>query len=171
MLTDKTKPAQPSRLRRLLCVAELSKPGRCRAVFPAPLPASDIPRCWCRPERRSGSGDTARNRGCPVRPATSRNTARSAHVRVGLQRALIPDLRNLVVAEFAIGVTDQIRHIGTVVLAERLQLLDRRAVVVAVVNRGIGRAIALKEFRIVDAGALVLLLLYFLGVLGVRCRR
>src|SRR5260370_33873063 len=37
-------------------------------------------------------------------------------VRAGFQRALIPDLRNLVVAELAIGVADQIGHRGIVVV-------------------------------------------------------
>src|SRR5690242_13418513 len=37
-------------------------------------------------------------------------------VRIGLERALVPDLRHLVVAELAIGVADQISHVGTVVL-------------------------------------------------------
>src|SRR5580704_11434454 len=46
-------------------------------------------------------------------------------VGVGLQRALVPDLRKLVVAELAIGITDQIGDRRGVVVAERLQLLDR----------------------------------------------
>src|ERR1700676_99684 len=74
-------------------------------------------------------------------------------VGVGLQRALVPDLRDLVVAELAIGVADQIGDRGDVVMAERLQLPDRGGVVVAVVNRGIGLAIALGERRVLDAGS------------------
>ena len=66
-------------------------------------------------------------------------------VGVGLQRALVPDLRHLVVAELAIGVADQIGDGGAVVVAERLQLLDRGGIIVAVVDRGVGRAIALGE--------------------------
>src|SRR5580700_10569564 len=46
-------------------------------------------------------------------------------VGVGLQRALVPDLRDLVVAELAIGVADQRGDRRGVVVAERLQLLDR----------------------------------------------
>src|SRR6185312_3719540 len=46
-------------------------------------------------------------------------------VRIGLQRALVPDLRDLVVAELAIGVTQQIGDVGAVVLTERLELPDR----------------------------------------------
>ncbi len=68
---------KPQDLRRLIFAAELSKRGRRRAAFRALRRASDIPRCWCRPTRRSGSGDTAPDRGYPVRPATVRNTARS----------------------------------------------------------------------------------------------
>src|SRR3984893_12515335 len=45
-------------------------------------------------------------------------------VRVGLQRALIPYLRDLVVAELALGVADQIGDSGDVVVTERLELLD-----------------------------------------------
>ena len=45
-------------------------------------------------------------------------------VRVRLQGALVPDLRDLVVAELAIGVSDQIGDRGAVVMTERLQLLD-----------------------------------------------
>src|SRR6266851_10254179 len=84
-------------------------------------------------------------------------------VRVGLERAQVPDLRNLVVAELAIGVADQIGNIGAVVLAERLQLPDGRGVVIAVIDRRIGRAIALDEPAIVDAGAVIVLLLFLLG--------
>src|SRR5579863_1651113 len=86
--------------------------------------------------------------------------------RVRLQRTLIPDLRHLVVAELAIGIADQIGNVGAVVLAERLQLCDRRGVVMAIVDRGVGRAIALEEFGIVDAGALVPLLFLVLGGVG-----
>src|SRR5260221_101632 len=87
-------------------------------------------------------------------------------VGVGLQRALVPDLRHLVVAELAIGVADQVGDRGVVVVTERLQLPDRRGVVIAVVYRGVGRAITLDESFIVDAGALVLFVL-----LGARRRR
>src|SRR6202140_3839226 len=87
-------------------------------------------------------------------------------VGVGLQRALVPDLRNLVVAELAVGVADQIGDVGAVVLAERLQLFDGRGVIVAVIDRGVGEAITVNEFWIVDAGALVGLL--FLAIRGRR---
>src|SRR3984893_8736028 len=80
-------------------------------------------------------------------------------VRVGLQRALVPDLRNLVVAELAIGVADQIGDVRAVVPAERLQLPDGRGVIVAVVYRGVSRAITLDESFIVDGGALTLFVL------------
>src|SRR5580698_3633954 len=46
-------------------------------------------------------------------------------IRVRLQRALVPDLRDLVVAELAIGIADQIGDVGDVVMAQRLQLRDR----------------------------------------------
>src|SRR3979411_363991 len=74
-------------------------------------------------------------------------------VRVGLQRALVPALRDLVVAELAIGVAHQVGDGGVVVVTERLQLLDGGGIVVAVIDRGVGGAIALRECRILDAGA------------------
>src|SRR5260370_33386680 len=80
-------------------------------------------------------------------------------VRIGLQRALVPDLRNLVVAELAIGVADQIGDIGAVVLAERLQLRDRRGVIVAVVNRSVSRAITREESGTLDDRTLLLFLI------------
>src|SRR5207248_2045609 len=43
-------------------------------------------------------------------------------VRIGLQCALVPDLRELVVAELAVRVADQIGDSGAVVVTERLQL-------------------------------------------------
>src|SRR5579862_2234703 len=38
-------------------------------------------------------------------------------VRVGLQRALVPELRDLVVAKLAVGVADQIGDVGNVFMA------------------------------------------------------
>src|SRR5882757_761636 len=96
-----------------------------------------------------------------------------AHMgRIGLQGALVPDLRHLVVAELAIGVADQIGDVGAVVLAKRLQLLDRGGVVVAIVDRGIGGVIAGQELLIVDRRTLVLLrLLALAAAVGSRRRR
>src|ERR1700716_1140831 len=74
-------------------------------------------------------------------------------IRVGLQRALVPDLRDLVVAELAVGVADQIGDGGAVVVAECLQLLDRAGIIVAVIDRGISRAKSLGKGRVLDAGA------------------
>src|SRR5258706_6758291 len=85
-------------------------------------------------------------------------------VRVGLQRALVPDLRDLVVTELAIGVADQIGDGGDVVVTERLQLLDGRGIVVAVIDRGVGCAITFGECRILDAGAQFAGLLLCLGI-------
>src|SRR4029077_6191057 len=83
-------------------------------------------------------------------------------VRIGLERALVPDLRDLVVAELAVGIADQIGDIGTVVTAERLQLLDRRGVVVSIVDRGIGGAIAISESGLFNARAGFARLLFLL---------
>src|ERR1700680_3588899 len=66
-------------------------------------------------------------------------------VGIGFESALVPHLRDLVVAELSIGLADQIGDRGDVVVAERLQLLDGRGIVVAVINRGVGRAITLRE--------------------------
>src|SRR3984893_16343783 len=72
-------------------------------------------------------------------------------VRVGLQRALVPNLRDLVVAKLAIGVADQIGDGGAVVMTESLQLLDGGAIVIAVIDRGVGRAITFGECGVLDA--------------------
>src|SRR6266481_7373350 len=79
--------------------------------------------------------------------------------RVGLQRALVPYLAELVVAELAVGIADQIGDVGAVVMAQRLQLFDRHGVIAAVIDRSVGRAIAGEEFRVVNARTLVVLLL------------
>src|SRR3954454_3081543 len=71
-------------------------------------------------------------------------------VRIGLQRALVPHLRKLVVAEFAIGIADQVGDVGVLVVAKRLKLLDRRIIVVAVIDRRIGGAIAPRKGGIVE---------------------
>src|SRR3982074_260426 len=87
-------------------------------------------------------------------------------IRVGLQRALIPDLRDLVVAELAVGVADQIGNISAVLMAERLQLIDGGGIVAPFINRRIGRAVAIEEGRILDAGILLAgFLLLLLGCL------
>jgi len=72
-------------------------------------------------------------------------------VRVRLQRALIPDLRDLVVAELAIGIADQIGDGGAVVGTKRLQLPDGGGIVVAVIDRGIGGRDNLGKRRVLDA--------------------
>ena len=82
-------------------------------------------------------------------------------LRVSLQRALVPDLRKPVVAELAIGIADQIGDIGVVVMAERLELSDGRGIIVAVVDRRIGRTISAGEGRILDTGLLAGLFLGF----------
>src|SRR5437667_2775656 len=66
-------------------------------------------------------------------------------VRIGFQRALVPDLREFVVAEFTIGIADQIGHVRVFVLAERLQLLDVVNIIVAIVDRRIGRTVTLSK--------------------------
>jgi hypothetical protein len=90
-------------------------------------------------------------------------------VRIGFQRALVPDLRQLVVAELAIRIADQIGDGRRVVAAERLQLIDRRGIVVAIVDRGIGGPIAVGEFCVLLARSeLAALLLFALGGGGRR---
>src|SRR5581483_7464876 len=76
-------------------------------------------------------------------------------VRVGLERTLVPHLRNLVVAELAIGIANQVGDVGDVVMTKRLELGDRGSVVVAIVDRGVGGAVTFEELRIVDTRALV----------------
>src|SRR5258708_8922328 len=78
-------------------------------------------------------------------------------VRIGFQRALVPDLRELVVAKFAIGIADQIGHVRVIVVAERLQLLDTGGIIVTIVYSCISCTITLAKCR-VDAGLLAGLL-------------
>src|SRR4051794_34452440 len=73
-------------------------------------------------------------------------------VRIGLERALVPDLRHLVVAELAVGVADQVGDRGAVVTAERLELSDRGSVVLAVVDGGIGGTVTVRERGLLGAG-------------------
>src|SRR2546423_13025366 len=81
-------------------------------------------------------------------------------VWICFQGALVPDLRKLVVAELAIGIADQIGHIRVIVVAERLQLLNRRDMVSAVVvDRRISCAVPTSE-----GGVLEKRLLGFLGL-------
>jgi hypothetical protein len=47
-----------------------------------------------------------------------------------------------------IQLADQIGDRGAVIVTERVQLLDRGGTVVAVIDRGVGRAITLSECRI-----------------------
>src|SRR5476649_2827048 len=75
-------------------------------------------------------------------------------VRIGLQRALVPDLRELVVAELAIGIADQIGDVRMIVVAERLELLDGAGIIVAVVDRLIGGAVAPGKGWVIECGLL-----------------
>src|SRR4029078_1357741 len=79
-------------------------------------------------------------------------------VRIGFQRALVPDLRKFVVAKLAIGVTHQIGDVRMIVVAERLELIDRSGIVVAIVNRRVSGAITLAERGVVEQGLLAGLL-------------
>src|ERR1700751_1925524 len=72
-------------------------------------------------------------------------------VGIGRQRALIPDPRELVVAELAVGVADQVGDGGIVVMSERLELIDRGRIILTVVDGGIGGAIVAGEFCVVLA--------------------
>src|ERR1700743_249577 len=90
-------------------------------------------------------------------------------VRIGLQRALVPDLRELVVAELTVGGADPIGHRRGVGNAERPELIERARIVVTVVDRGVGGAIALGELRVLLAGTCIAGLL--LALLRRRRRR
>src|SRR5712672_2811351 len=83
-------------------------------------------------------------------------------VGVSPERALVPDLRQLVVAELAIGIADQIGDVRVIVMTERLELDNSVSIIVAVIDRRIGVAIAPRKSRIIETGLLVL----FLGLLG-----
>src|ERR1700722_5060788 len=93
-------------------------------------------------------------------------------VRIRFQCPLVPDLRELVVAELTIGVADKDGHVRVFVVAERLKLLDRGGIVVAIIDRRIGRAIPLSKSGIVDAGVLTSLFgPLAMGGFGARRRR
>src|SRR6516164_1212116 len=76
-------------------------------------------------------------------------------VRIGFERALVPNLRELVVAELAIGIADQIRHIRVIVVTERLELVDRRGIILAVIDRLIGCAVTPDEGGVAEEGLFV----------------
>src|ERR1700738_440988 len=105
---------------------------------------TDTPRNRSRKSRRSGSDDIAPDRGCPVRSATDRNTAKSAHGtdllsvrgRPGFARACVRRAFD----ELAIGIADQIGHVRAIVVAKRLQLLDGTGIIATVVDCRIGCA-------------------------------
>src|SRR5262249_5955911 len=78
-------------------------------------------------------------------------------VGIGLQRALVPDLRELVVAELAIGIADQGGDRRVVVATHRLELVDRRGIIVTLVDRIIGGAIGRRRRRLLQAGLPALL--------------
>src|SRR4051794_23603458 len=92
-------------------------------------------------------------------------------VRVGLQCPLIPDLRDLIVAELAVGVADQVGDVGTVLMAEHLQLLNGCGIILTVVDCRIGGAIAVEERRIIDRTVFAGLLFLVLAGLAVGGRR
>src|SRR5436190_7342706 len=87
---------------------------------------------------------------------------------IGLQRALVPDLRDLVVAELAVGVADQVGDRGVVVAVQRLQLLDGGRVFAALIDRVIGRTIAFREGCLPAAGPDFTRLLFLLAAVGRR---
>ena len=91
------------------------------------LVLTDTPRSRSRKSQLSCSDGMAPDRGCPAESATETVTLPRQHmVRFGFQRALVPDLLELVVAEFAIGRADRVGNIRMVVVVKRRQLLDSR---------------------------------------------
>ena len=76
-------------------------------------------------------------------------------VRIGFERTLIPNLREFVVAELAIGITDQVGHVRVVVVTKLLELIDGRGIVMAIIDRVIGCAVTLFESRIIEERSLV----------------
>src|ERR1700722_3114761 len=93
-------------------------------------------------------------------------------VRIRFQCPFVPDLRELVVAKLTIGVADQVGDVRVIVVAERLKLLDRGSIIVAIIDRRVGRAIPLSKGGIVDAGVLTGLFgLLAMGGFGTRSKR
>jgi hypothetical protein len=92
-------------------------------------------------------------------------------VRLRLQGALVSDLRELVVAELAIEIADQVGDIGEIIKAEHLEQLDGGGIVLAVVNRRIGLAISFGKGGITEerlVGGLLFALVGGVGGPGVR---
>src|SRR5256886_7367467 len=140
------------------------------------------PSSWVRTSAAGGTSQLRPPSGPSDRKSTRLNSSHSQisyavfclkkkMVGVRLQGALLPDLRQLVVAELAIGITDQVGHVGMIVVAQHLQLLDRSRIIVAIIHRRIGCAISLRKYRIVDAGLLAALLLGLVGGGGLGVRR
>src|SRR3954468_17393805 len=100
-------------------MAILNRRDLCQAVFPAPPPKTDTPPSRFRRSQRSGSNALPPARGALLDLPQTVVLPGQHMVRIGFQRPLIPDLRELVVAEFAIGITDQIGHVRMIVMAER----------------------------------------------------
>ena len=72
-------------------------------------------------------------------------------VRIRLERALVPGLRQSVVAKLAIGIADQVGDTGVVIVAERLELVDGGSIIVALVDRRMRGTVSLPEGGIVGA--------------------
>src|SRR5437899_9409679 len=92
-------------------------------------------------------------------------------VRIGFERALVPNLRELVVAELAIGIADQVGHIREIIMGECLELRDRAGIIVAVVDRRISLAVTLGKGGIVEERLLAGLLFDGAGRFVARRRR
>src|SRR6185437_240516 len=78
-------------------------------------------------------------------------------IGIGFERALVPDLRHLVVTELAIGIADQVGDVG---------------VIVAIVDRVVGALISLNEGGLGEEGLLAGLLALVAGanILRRLCR-
>ena len=83
-------------------------------------------------------------------------------VRIGFERALIPNLRELVIAKLSVRIADQVGDVCIIVVAERPKLFDRRGIVVVVVDRRIGCSVASNEGGVTEEGLFV----SFLGAMG-----
>src|SRR5258705_3335903 len=110
MLPDKTKPAQPSWLRRLIL------------LLPNSVNEAGAGRLFQRCGERAIFLAVGAGQSCDPAEVILRGIAVALFdlpqaiilpgldmVRVGLERALVPDLRDLVVAELAIGVRERTR--------------------------------------------------------------
>src|ERR1700730_16889411 len=80
------------------------------------------------------------------------------------ERSFVPNLGQIVVAEFAVGITDIVCHLGALIVTEQPKR-SNRVRVLAIEHKGTRRAVAVNVLLIVALGALLLSVPLLLGCL------